>query len=578
MGYAELQCQICGVGFNISRCRTAREPPSAAWRNTANGVWDFVDVRAMSGVCPKSQGCLFAVKAQPGQVLGTTDDSESDDDYQPEEGRDEEGNDQDVEATEEESIDFNMDAEATALYTKFKSFFDPRTVPPPILVDSDDQTGQLTDDAEHIAGPGCISIHAFNGHYISADAMRGCTTLQCLVRKKPSWKPLHDSADFERKNNFFLSGLSDCAPRIDMACPIVFPARHGTEEANAANRVYNPEDAKTYSMPFHPTCLEIFKRATLDRYGEVDVDCLVQWWCLEGRYDEFRTFPRDPAVEKHQQWDHNPGDEWLAANPCLVPGLEEIFAAAQDQEGIQLDYVIRWREAPPSDDVFSRLPAEMRLMMMLLLDSQDLANLRLASRTFRAVPQAVFRNLILRESPWIYEAWSSLPLSFWATTTATELTTNARKVAVERARLREALRLLQEEVRESDDPSLHEGAMEAINRKTATMPYAVDVPHPPRPVTLLKRDTDWYILLCLLARHRGVLPGLRNRQRIWRDCHHVLELIDEYRRQGRIFPKREDDEVEKARCASDMLIEKTRRWNMYCAAGKPGPYIPEEWD
>jgi len=62
---------------------------------------------------------------------------------------------------------------------------------PKAKVDSHHELGALgcdtwdKSDVEHIAGPGCRNLDGYNGHNISGEEMRGCLTLQCLVRKPP---------------------------------------------------------------------------------------------------------------------------------------------------------------------------------------------------------------------------------------------------------------------------------------------------------------------------------------------------------------------------------------------------------
>ena len=83
---------------------------------------------------------------------------------------------------------------------------------------------------EHLAGPGCQHPHGYCGFNVTAEEMRGCTTNQCLVRKPSEWEPQPDSYDFERKSNYFLSGLSSyMKPRLDNN-PWYTPPRHGVEQ------------------------------------------------------------------------------------------------------------------------------------------------------------------------------------------------------------------------------------------------------------------------------------------------------------------------------------------------------------
>ncbi|KAH6876571.1 hypothetical protein B0T10DRAFT_497762 [Thelonectria olida] len=610
MGYSEVECHICGVSFNISRFRTSTEPRSAAWKNTGDGVSDFVDANTLNGsFCSKKSGCSFVPKPKPQASAAEGEDSagggdhdNDDDSWEDVSDEDDSGDDDYQDGSENgddqsDESDAHSDTHSERLYSDFRS----SVVQPPMIdagpsekailsFSEEEKTNKTTDpadDDEHIAGPGCESTNGYNGHLISAEAMRGCNTLQCLVRKKrPQWAPIPDDEEFETEGDFFLSGLCDNMPSRDIACPVVFPTRHNCEEPSAENSMWNPEDADDYAMPFHPTCLEVFKRASLFRYGVVDIDCLAQWWGLEATYDEFQGFPRDDAISREQWWHHIRGDEWLAANPCLVPGLKSILSSAQysnkddeHREGVNLD---AFTNATPSNDEFSRLPSEIRLMILMDLGSKDIANLRLASRTFRQLPGFLFHDLIMRETPWLYEAWSPLPLSFWATTTASELKKKDKADHAERERYRESLRVLQKEAREArqagEPAGLHSDAIAAIEKQIAAIPYDSDSPRPTTSVPLLDQSsTDWYRLLTALAQNRKSLPGLRNRRRIWKDCHEILDRVDKYRRQGKITPGKTVDVAETCRLARERKIEGNRRWRRYCDAGRPGVYNPDDW-
>ncbi|KAF5681223.1 hypothetical protein FHETE_12 [Fusarium heterosporum] len=396
MGYSEVYCHICGVSFNISRGRTDKEPRTAAWGDecafTSGYSWEQ---------CPENGGCFFVQ-------------------------RDPNGNDSTL-ATEE----------LTKLILPKVNPEDPEESYEYASGDWDD----TPDDWEHIASPECEQDKAYNGHHISAQAMRGCKTLQCLVRKPKDWRPAPDDEAFEAHEQFFLSGLSDHMPSRDMSSPIVYPERHGVSSPNAENCIWEPEDAEDYAMPFHPTCLEIFKRASLHRYGVVDIECLTQWWELEAAYEDFYAFPRHEDVNKasEQWWNHLRGGEYLVANPCFVPGLESLLSSTKSsrdsghkQSKITLSSVVSDTKHP---DVFLRLPAEIRLLLLLELSYKDIANLRLASRTFLDLPQSLFYHLTMRDTPWLYEAWSSLPISFWATTTEKE----AREIGITELRNRSSI-------------------------------------------------------------------------------------------------------------------------------------------
>jgi len=54
-------------------------------------------------------------------------------------------------------------------------------------------------------------------------------------------------------------------------------------------------------------------------------------------------------------------------------------------------------------DPFQKLPAEVASMVVHDLPSRDIANLRLAVRAFRELPNILFRRLLLEDMPWFWE-------------------------------------------------------------------------------------------------------------------------------------------------------------------------------
>ncbi|KAK3110279.1 hypothetical protein LTR53_015594, partial [Teratosphaeriaceae sp. CCFEE 6253] len=71
MGYVELDCQLCGVGFSIARYRKAGEPASAAWADYGS---DYCD---MLSACEES-GCTSVAHEgrDPEHIAGPTCDCE----------------------------------------------------------------------------------------------------------------------------------------------------------------------------------------------------------------------------------------------------------------------------------------------------------------------------------------------------------------------------------------------------------------------------------------------------------------------------------------------------------------------
>ena len=171
---------------------------------------------------------------------------------------------------------------------------------------------------EHIAGPNCEDTQSYNGHNISAEEMRTCTAVQCLIEKEsqtrnwlPEWTSESDDEDFERESKYFLSGLGDRTGSWDDD-GFCSSTRHNVVELDPT--MGNRRGFINGDMPFHPYCFEIYRRVSECRVGAVNIDDLAEWW--NGCREEFAT-PMHAAVRRGRDewWQHRAGDEFLAANP-----------------------------------------------------------------------------------------------------------------------------------------------------------------------------------------------------------------------------------------------------------------------
>ena len=99
------------------------------------------------------------------------------------------------------------------------------------LQNVDEEQESWEENVEHLAGPDCEHHGGYSGFEISAEEMKGCTIIQCLIRKSPEWKPEPDDQDFELESDYFLSGLSGQMPSRDSEGPEFTPARHGMDHA-----------------------------------------------------------------------------------------------------------------------------------------------------------------------------------------------------------------------------------------------------------------------------------------------------------------------------------------------------------
>lgn len=429
----------------------------------------------------------------------------------------------------------------------------------------EDQKAEYGRHVEHIAGPGCIHGLGYSGHEITVEEMRGCQTAQALVRKpkmpksepvssnedsdKYDFESLPDDEDFERTGEFFLTGLSKAVPSRDCNHPTVTPARHDCEEPEMDNWFTNDDDEEEISrwaLPFHPSCFEVFKRATLSKYSRVDVNTLTSWWTLESTYEFWGGFPRDRAVARcnQQWWYHKKGTEWLAANPLFVPRLDDIFKAAIDPSpGFSLHQRAFQPLGPGTSphDPFRRLPVELQYEVLDQMKLKDIASLCLASRVFSDLPVSYFQKRVLRKMPWLWEAWPTSakptqPLAYspWATINSHEAKLKERRHSHELAKLNDYIDIVTQALPEIKE-KLQENYAQALEElKEAELEEAEREAEKDKctPFYLPPDRTNYLTLYTLITRHWKSLRGLQNRKRIWIDCQEIIKRVEKYKADG----------------------------------------------
>ena len=553
---SDIWCQICGTSTNISRIRRPDEPFEASWcaddLEWSGEPLHATYVPAIADEAEECRNCLAATVADgfysdSGSYFSddgscevesfeyaTPPDSETDHF----DGEDEHPR-QNIPAGEPRYMTDRSDEGFVRSQDTYHRFLS--SLPGPTARRSEalrpltSLEQQSYGEYEHIAGKDCRSNSGYNGHRISAEEMKGCTTVQFLVPKTASWRPEEDDEDFERCGDFHLSGLTDHLRRRDARLGSVFPPRHGCRAPEAENCLWWPGQAGAAAMPFHPYCLEVYKRASLRRWGAVDMKALMAWFRLDGNPLHFmEEFPRHEAVHRgrQKQWRHIAGDEWLAANPCFVPDLEPILSSVQTRCSAGLGMQSVEHAEPRVADCFVPMPAELRMGILSHLSGRDVASTCLASGAFRRLPQSFFRKLLLRDMPWLWEAWCPLPLSCWATTTRSELEIRHESWDRQQRDIEEwQIPVLEEEGGRNGG---NEAAIVALRARLAAIEEEKAEFHRSKGACLLPMDeTDWLRLYVEMARRCDSLKGIRNRARIWADCEHILARIEIHRAEGR---------------------------------------------
>lgn len=281
-------------------------------------------------------------------------------------------------------------------------------------------------------------------------------------------------------------------------------------------------------MPFHPTCFEIFSRVSRLRTGSNDVVGLMGWRRLESDYYTDRSFPHHEAVNSssEQWWCHRRGDEWLAANPVVVPGLAALLR--QSVKGNNTPCVRCAHETPFSADPFAKLPREIADAILELLNPVDVAALRLAGYARFLTIESWYQQL-REEMPWLWEVWDTVLPSFWATTTVSALAAEKKRKEEAAQRIMAARSIIEDEIPEALE------SWEMENAKGVGGSYAACGDEGLKETIVLPKDeTNWCRLYYDVKTNWEALKGLQNRERIWKDIEEIFRRIDKYRNEGRI--------------------------------------------
>ncbi|KAM3075412.1 hypothetical protein ACMFMG_007150 [Clarireedia jacksonii] len=261
-------------------------------------------------------------------------------------------------------------------------------------------------DQVHIAGPGCVFTGGYSGHRITAEEMKDMRLTRYIIPKPENTVDEEDAPDYEKCSDYFISDQSITTQ--DHFEPGELPRiRYGVDYFFVQNSevVADPEVA----VPVHAACWKIFEHVSKRRFGRIDLQGFMALWQRQACGTcGFQNIKHDRMLQKCKQqwWEHLPGTEYFAANPCDIPGFSLIM---QDQYSEYANRAASGKERPEpkywvnSTDPFMKLPAELKMMLLMELDSKNIRNLRLVSRAFRELPQQVFRHLILEELPWFWE-------------------------------------------------------------------------------------------------------------------------------------------------------------------------------
>jgi hypothetical protein len=283
-------------------------------------------------------------------------------------------------------------------------------------------------------------------------------------------------------------------------------------------------------MSFHPTCFEIYQRASHQVLGHIEIDALFR---LRGNLPKGEeciiTHSDDVYSCREQVWNSIQGTEYLVANPIFIPALKPIIESSKtNDESFSLDASpfpqrTTRREGVDTPDPFSTCPKEIIYHIIGHLNSPDIANLRLSSRAFEHLPISIWHDLLKREMPFFYEAWSpDAKPSYWATADAADMKARQEaeaKFGEERSHARTIIR--------QNMPEVYQEWIK--NEPTFSWPEPADSKEilELSPQTLPHEKTNWYQLYRDIMANWENLKGLQNRKRIWEDMLKILEMVDQ---------------------------------------------------
>lgn len=310
----------------------------------------------------------------------------------------------------------------------------------------------------------------------------------------------------------------------------------------------------------------MFAKLSYRRLGRVDLDGIWHWREIQCCPESYNLTKDDvlpcPEVARGRQdhgvWCHQPGDEWLAANPVEIP--ESCSLVQSCFRPVDVECVSQHSQAR-----LLRLPAELIDHIMSFLTESDLSTVAATCRKLRCHTQSFFKALAVEHMGWLWEVFEAerYPVSpDWPATwdpcnppglVVPDLPCDLASEEQENALWAEIVK---------DDPDMENvgNAVKASNssRRTAILePYREKAAQSlqewrnfrgrvadwicrlPLSEDRVAHCLDWARLWHLFNPDTTSIPGIQNRARIWKDCERILDHNVGLREQGVMDAKRE---------------------------------------
>ncbi|EUC27423.1 hypothetical protein COCCADRAFT_111743 [Bipolaris zeicola 26-R-13] len=411
---------------------------------------------------------------------------------------------------------------------------------------------------EHIASPTCQSVQGINGNKLSVAEMKGCRNHRFLLPRPshwvpPDWKPEAVDGIFEKDSLFVLSGEAN-GSYASMAGQFVYPPRYGLDRVPVSADTANQDcwDCGSWQpLPVHSYCLDIYAKASYRRLGRVDLHDIWLWRELCGNPARFEfadelssPYPGIGRANEIDPFLHHVDNEWMVANPVEIPGLAEALK----------DCLISGTSGAVVQKIQSpllELPAELLDNIFVFLNDLSVDAIAATCRTFRRHAQPLYRRRVTRDMSWLWEVLEGRPYPAspdWPVTwdpcnppglvpPELPLELKARKEEAEiwaqiiaddpnmsdvgsAAQLVNFIRreAILGSYRAKLDCSLHEWQ----NFRTEAEGWICSLPPNGHQHT---EDIDWVHLWHSFTSEKTLLPGIRNRVRIWRECERIASFI-----------------------------------------------------
>lgn len=252
---------------------------------------------------------------------------------------------------------------------------------------------------------------------------------------------------------------------------------------------------------FYPPCFDIFTRLLRQHLGRVDLDGLKDWHHHGCAGSAFDTFPShiDVRDSSEQWWSHKRGLEYLAANPTWISDLYPILWSSVHREpsfSTQNGAFDVPNTTPEPQDIFSTLPGELKQEVLVHLGTPDIANLRMASRSFRQLPILLWRRLLQEEMPWLWEVLDFHAPYKWATVSVSDLVIEEEVCKT----LRSVGAILRQEMAEIEEIYL-QGAKRAMLSSKSDSVAAFRVETLQKLSNISPTSVNWYEVYCGITRN-----------------------------------------------------------------------------